>query len=142
MRPFRPPSVGPLRGVLLSATLVLLTTLFFGSAAARAAEVDSRMLKEPLLELPPVEYQVDPRFRPLWLQALAQPENDLKRQAADAFTRASGMRMSDDGETSKALARQFDDEDIHPLGELSVSLLPVPVRPRPLLRGWTPMVMG
>ena len=76
----------------LSVALMLL----FGSAAVARAEIRSSflMLNDPEIHVPPTVNVFAPRLKGLWLEALARPEADMQRLAADAITRghAAGMR--------------------------------------------------
>src|SRR6476661_3096602 len=66
---------------------LLFAALFGGHGLARAVELDHARDTDPVLEKQRIVHTFDSRLKGLWLEALARPEADLKRQAADAIAR-------------------------------------------------------
>src|SRR5438094_801675 len=69
---------------------------FFTAAGTPAVELDSARDQDPRLdqcETVEMVAKFAPRLKPLWLEALARPEAELKRQAAGAIARASTLGM-------------------------------------------------
>jgi HEAT repeat protein len=62
-----------------------------------------------------------PRLKPLWLEALAQPEVDLKRQAADAIVRAHTLGMPDLAETVPLLLAEMENPAAGPIVRLAMA---------------------
>jgi len=82
---------------LLTAVLLLGVWLpIVGLSLARAVELDSLIDEDPRYpdEVASVA-AFSPRLRTLWIEALARPELDLQRQAAEAIVRAKRLGMSD-----------------------------------------------
>ncbi len=78
--------------------------------------LDTARHQDPSLEaaeeLKPVA-RFDPRLKALWLEALARPEADLKRQAADAIARAHALGMPGLGDTAPPLLAAMEAPDAH-----------------------------
>ncbi|HEY7425040.1 MAG TPA: hypothetical protein VH682_12485, partial [Gemmataceae bacterium] len=62
-----------------------------------------------------------PRLKSLWLEALARPEADLKRQAADAIGRAHRLGMPGLAETVPQLLRELEAPDAHAVVRLAAA---------------------
>jgi hypothetical protein len=112
-------SFAPWREIVLCVALMLLAT-----SAARAADlpstqpasaaIDDPMWLDPLLPAVPRVTDFDPRDKTLWLEALARPEADMRRQAADTFALAASQGMSDLGDATAKIAATLD-SDTHPI---------------------------
>src|SRR5262245_44527424 len=78
---------------LLGLALTLLSFLQGALARGQDELIDSPMYSDPNVPTATVVKVFSPRLLPLWLQALERPENEIKRQAADAigFARRRGM---------------------------------------------------
>src|SRR5262249_53251073 len=61
----------------------------------------------------------DPRLKALWLEALARPEADLQRQAADAIARAHALGMPGLREAAPPLLAALEAPDAHPVARLA-----------------------
>jgi hypothetical protein len=66
----------------------LLVLACCAHAAAGLPVLDSVMDRDPLLPVQPVELRLPAEWRALWQQALEGPEEDLRREAAEAIIRA------------------------------------------------------
>lgn len=73
----------------LSHRLILSATLLVSSASAARAEIagDFEMDRDPEVDVPAAVKVFANRLKPLWLEALASPEADMQRMAADAIGR-------------------------------------------------------
>ncbi|HUG91211.1 MAG TPA: HEAT repeat domain-containing protein [Planctomycetaceae bacterium] len=74
-------------------------------------EVDSAMEQDPLLPSPAPVPVFPERLKPLWIEALAQPEADLKRLAAASIARAHRGGMPDLAGAIPHLAAELDRPD-------------------------------
>ncbi len=90
-------------------------------ATAEDGEIDSIMYRDPHIEPVKTENVFSPRLKPLWLEALARPEVDLKRQAAETIARAYVRGMPGLEDTSAPLAKELDAPDAHPLVRLTAA---------------------
>jgi HEAT repeat protein len=77
--------------------------------------VDSPMYQDPLLEVPEPLIAFSPKLKPLWLKAIARPEADVQRQAADAVSRAQRMGMKGLTDCIPALVEVLDSPESHPV---------------------------
>lgn len=81
--------------------LLLLTALACGGSwpldrlLAAEWEVDHAMYQDPELKLPPWRVLFSKKLKPLWLQALARPDAEMRRLAADSFSMAIAGGMAD-----------------------------------------------
>ena len=75
------------RPLLPSIAIPLAVWLFAGMSTASAIEPDFLMDTDPALQAPLPVRRVDPETRSLWLQALARPETDMQRMAAETIAR-------------------------------------------------------
>jgi HEAT repeat protein len=83
--------------------------------------IDSAMEKDPELIVPEPETVFSPQLKPLWLKALARPEADLQRQAADAIARAHRLGMKGLSDAVPELLKIVDAPDSHRLARLSAA---------------------
>jgi HEAT repeat protein len=91
---------------------VCLAAAVAALAAARASAIEldtARELDPPLGSgkvAPTLRFS--PRLLPLWLEALARPESDLKRQAADAIAKAHRLGMPGLAEAVPPLLKELE----------------------------------
>ncbi|MFO0871951.1 MAG: hypothetical protein U0935_23745 [Pirellulales bacterium] len=80
--------------------LICLAGLWLGTVTATAGElsVDLIMDQDPLLVLAGWHYRYPTDVKPLWLQALARPDAETRRLAADTFTLAVSRKLPDLGD--------------------------------------------
>jgi HEAT repeat protein len=83
--------------------------------------IDSPMYKDPDLPTPPVSYILPEKTRALWVKALGRPEGDIRRQAADAVTRARRLGVKGLEATIDALQAAMDRPDQNPAARLAVA---------------------
>jgi HEAT repeat protein len=113
---------------------ILATVVALTAGRAAAAELDTVRDTDPDLGKAPPEVVVrsfDPRLKPLWLEALARPEADLQRQAADAIARARRLGMTDLDDTVPPLLALLEATDTHPTVRLAVIRALVALDARP-----------
>ncbi len=103
-------------GLVLFCLAPLLISLTPGSWAA---QVESVMDTDPHFELPGEVPVFSPKLKPLWLEALAQPEADLKRRVAETIADAHRRGMPDLADTAGPLAKTLDTPNQHPIVKLS-----------------------
>jgi len=84
-------------------------------AAAGEPEIELAMYGDPRVTIPDVEETISPELLPLWLQALAAPEADLQRQAADAIAMVHQNGLRDMSEAADSLMALLRREDLHPV---------------------------
>lgn len=87
-----------------------------------AAQIDTAREQDPRLEADQEARTVlrfDPRLKPLWLEALARPEADLQRQAAEAIGRAHSLGMPGLQEALPRLLTLLQARDTHPVARLA-----------------------
>jgi HEAT repeat protein len=78
-------------------------------APASGAEVEYARDSDPVIEVPVTEIKkFSLKLKPLWLEALARPEADLARQAAQAIARAHRLGMSDLADTAGPLVAALE----------------------------------
>src|SRR5581483_11195779 len=75
--------------------------------------IDSVMLTDPDIPAAQVVKVFPERLTSLWLQALEQPDNDLKRQAAATIALAHKRGMPGLEKTVSPLLRAFDQPEQH-----------------------------
>jgi len=83
--------------------------------------VDSPMFTDPELIVPDPRIVFSPQLKTLWLKAIARPEADLQRQAADAVSRAQRMGMKRLADCVPALVEVLDSPDSHPVARLAAA---------------------
>jgi HEAT repeat protein len=114
----------------LAACLLVLATV----APVRAADLDTIRDTDPPINAGPPAAPVakfHPRLKELWLEALARPEADLKRQAADAIARAHALGMPGLADTAPRLVAELEAKDAHPVVKLAVARALVALDARP-----------
>ncbi len=79
------------------------------------------MYSDPTLDIPPAIPGFHPRLKELWLEALARPEVDLKRQAAEAIARAHQTGLLGLETTVPDLSKELEDPELHPVAALAVA---------------------
>ncbi len=109
------------RALTLTAALALALTVMAGVRRAAGIEVDSAMFQDPKIEYPPPIPTFSPKLKPLWLEALAHPEADLQRQAAETMTRAHEMGMPGLDDAAGPLLKVLDAADQHPVVVLAAA---------------------
>jgi HEAT repeat protein len=94
-------------GLLLSASVFC--------ANAWGVEIEYEMYSDPVIAVPEPIISISPQLIPLWRQALAAPESDVRRQAADAIALAHRSGWRDMTDMAEFLMRPLDDPDLHPV---------------------------
>ena len=90
--------------------------------SAPGVEPNSLMESDPDIVTPELVNKIfSPKLKPLWLKAMAQPEVDLKRQAADTIAEARQRGMTDLEDTAEDLTRELEAVDQHPVVKLSAA---------------------
>jgi len=79
-----------------------------------APQIDSVMYVDPTLTPPGVRLSIRPELKAMWLEALARPEADLQRLAADTFALASQRGMRDLNDVHAPLVERLIDADSDP----------------------------
>lgn len=97
--------------------LALAAPAFAGPAAD--VEVSFVMHEDPRIELAAPIVGFLPGLKPLWLEALAGPEVELRRQAAQTIALAHRRGMSDLADTASPLMRTLDAPDQHRIVKLA-----------------------
>jgi HEAT repeat protein len=96
----------------------------FTLSSARAVELDHARESDPPIKsekaLTPTP-RFAPRLKSLWLEAMARPEADLKRQAADAIVRAHRLGMPGLDETVTQLLKELEAADARPVVRLAAA---------------------
>jgi HEAT repeat protein len=110
-------AVSALLAALASGYVVLATPTSPGAEV----EIDSARRQDPKIEIPSPNVAFSPTLKPLWLEALARPEADLKRQAAQTIAMAHRRGMSDLGDTAPALVEAMDAPDQAPVVVLAAA---------------------
>lgn len=75
----------------------------------------------PDVDIPPPVTVFHPRLLPLWLEALEQPDSDLRRQAAEAIRDAHLLGMAKLDQAIEPLTRLLADPDEHPVVKLAIA---------------------
>lgn len=103
-------------------TLAVLVSLVLTSLTQQgwAIEATTIMPNEPRFPRVPAVKKYSPRLKELWLEALARPEIELKRQAADSIALAQRSDMSGLQETAPQLLAQLEAPQAHPVVRLAV----------------------
>ncbi len=103
----------------VAACICLLLLLL---STSRAAAIEVQTVADELLPNETREEIVtfSPKLLPLWLEALARPEADLKKQAAEAIALAAGQGMRDTAPAIPVLVEQLKAKDVHPIVRLAV----------------------
>lgn len=96
--------------------IVLLMTLLLTAGAVARAEIRTELAmdSDPLLKAPEPIIVFPVQHRPLWLKALARPEIDLQRRAAEAIAEAHLLGTPDLGEAKPILVKIVSAESTHP----------------------------
>lgn len=100
-------------GILGTALVVLLCLNWAAVAADRDDSLPMIMYEDPEVTVPPVRRVFHDRLKPLWLQALARPETDLKRLAAETIARAHQRGMPGLEDTADELLKTLAQPDEH-----------------------------
>ena len=106
-------------GWIAAALLALILPAL--SSHAGDVELDSARYQDPKIELPEPAPAFSPRLKPLWLEALARPETDLKRQAARTIALAHQQGMPDLADTATPLVQALDAPHRHPVVVLAAA---------------------
>jgi HEAT repeat protein len=76
---------------------------------------------DPPLTVPPMERTLSPRLRPLWLEALGQPDAWTRQQALEAFASAHEQGMPDVISLAPQFIEQLKKPGQHPLVKLEAA---------------------
>src|SRR5712691_10892190 len=102
--------------------LVPLLVVLSGAAPARGEiRPDFDMNRDPEIILRAPVKVFSERLKPLWLQALARPEADMQRMAADAIARAQKFGIPAMDETIPALVAVLTAPSSHPAARLAAA---------------------
>src|SRR5207247_1101142 len=93
----------------------------FSLASAAENPIDSPMYHDPELPMPKVVPAHLDKVKPLWLKALARPEADVKRQAAQAIAVAHREGMKGLDAMVAPLRKVLEDREAHPAVRLAVA---------------------
>jgi HEAT repeat protein len=98
-------------------SLITLATLTaaFAAAGVQGVELEYEMFSDPRVEIPEPIETLRPEYVPLWLQALAGPEADLSREAADTIALAHQSGLRDMSDTAESLLQALQKPGQHPL---------------------------
>ena len=88
---------------------------------AEEVQVDAVMYQDPDIALPEPIHSLAPGVKPLWLKALAQPEADLKRQAAETIAIAHRRGLPGLQDTVEPLLRTLKAADGRPVVRLAAA---------------------
>ena len=103
----------------------LLTSLLLMLAGAAAVRAEIRtyylMDHDPEIHVPPAICVISPENKTLWLEALARPEADMQRLAADAIMRAHAAGMADLEEAVPRLETVLTSAQSHPSARLAAA---------------------
>ena len=115
--------VGPDDPYVFPPPIFLAAWIIFAVSSATAEDgwLDNISNLDPKLTIPPKHNVFAPRLKELWLKAISRPEADLKRQAADAISRAKQLGMADLSETIQPLIETLESADVRPPLPLSVA---------------------
>jgi len=107
---------------MLRPIMTALLLLLAGALPARA-EIRSSFLMDhdPEIHVPPTVNVISPEFRPLWLEALARPEADMQRLAADAIMRGHALGMAGLEEVVPRLETLLTSATSHPSARLAAA---------------------
>ncbi len=95
-------------------TLLIGLWLTAGAVAHAEIRADFAMDSDPELIAPAPIVLLPVKQRPLWLKALARPETDMQRQAAEAIAEAHLLGTPGLDEAKPALLQIFSAEGTHP----------------------------
>src|SRR5438552_17653908 len=105
--------------------LVCLSSCLLGFFAGLSAAIELDLARDhdPRIgsDEPKTVLRFHPRLKALWLEALARPEADLKRQAADAIARAHRLGMPGLGDAIPRLIAEVEAPDAHPVVRQAVA---------------------
>jgi hypothetical protein len=112
-----------MRTMRLTIMGLLSLAVLSGDVSGDEIQIDSAMYNDPKIEIPsPIKvFSTKSQFKSLWLQALAHPESDLKRQVAESIARAHQSGMPDLLDTAAPLMNELDAKNQHPLVRLAVA---------------------
>ena len=89
------------------------------SSAAEAARLKTAMDQDPQVVLTETQAAFSDKLKPLWIQALRQPDSDLQRQAAETIARAHAQGMPGLSDCEPILVEILDGTDRHPTLQLA-----------------------
>ncbi|MCH7988522.1 MAG: hypothetical protein IID46_05135, partial [Planctomycetes bacterium] len=94
-----------------------------GAVRGDEIAIDSAMYNDPQVEVPPriTVFSTRAQLKSLWLNALAHPESDLKRQVAESIANAHHNGMPDLLDTAAPLTKELDAKGQHPLVRLATA---------------------
>jgi len=98
--------------LLFAACLVL--SLLASEPACAEIRPEFLMYSDPEVQLPGTVKSYTPRLKALWLDALARPEHDMQRQAAETIGKAHQMGVSDLEEAIPQLEKLLVADGSHP----------------------------
>ena len=104
-------------------TVIVFLILACGAGRFAVAddELDSVMYEDLHVEFPPPVPVFSEKLKQLWLEALAHPEADLKRDVARAIGRAHRLELPGLRETATPLTRELQTPRQHPLVRLAIA---------------------
>lgn len=73
----------------------------------------------PDVSVPPKKVVFSPKYKPLWIEALAQPDSDLQRRVAESIARVHGDGLADLRDTAGPLIETLSAKDQHPVVRLA-----------------------
>src|SRR5438309_2100106 len=91
----------------------LLLCLSCGGEARSEIRADFEMYRDPQIHVPETLKRFSEGLKPLWLAALARPDADMQRMAADAFARGHAAGMLGMDEAVPALRDVLTNESSH-----------------------------
>ena len=91
------------------------------AARACATDVETILQTDPQFKQAPTFKKFPQRLKTLWLEALARPEIDLKRQAAETIARAHREGVPDLRDTAPQLISILDDSKMAPVVRLAAA---------------------
>lgn len=106
-------------------SLWVCSLILLGSAVAVPAHAEIRtgylMDHDPKIDVPQAVLQVPPRLKTLWIEALARPEADMQRLAADAIARGHAEGIPGLAEAVPRLGTVLTSAESHPSARLAAA---------------------
>lgn len=90
-------------------------------SCAEYEQLDHVMHRDPEISFPEPIRVFSERLVPLWLEALASPEVDLQRQAAESFARVHIRGLKNMDNVVQPLAKKVSSPDSHPIVRLAAA---------------------
>lgn len=102
-------------------TTIVALFVFGIARSLHAIEVDTVYPTDPAFATSPTVPGFPPRLKTLWLEALARPEIDLKRKAADTIALAKQSGMADLEDTAPRLVAELEAPQANPIVKLAAA---------------------